>query len=209
MVRRIVLIGGGGHCRSVLDAIRRMGCYGEVAVTDPDFQKRTGFLGIEAYPTDDVLPELKRRGFAEAFVCVGSVKNTRIRERLYQMALDIGFCISNVVDPSAVVSEDVRLGRGIFIGKGAIVNAGSHIGDMAIVNTGALVEHGCFIGEFSHIAAGAVLCGDVRTGGHVLIGAGATVIQGVSVGNHAIVGAGSTVLRDVEEGAVAVGIVKG
>lgn len=207
-MKKLVLIGGGGHCKSVIDTVKVLKLYDEVVITDPRFPASKEILGIKIAGNDDVLTGLKRAGFHEAFITVGSIKSTKLRQALYDKAHALGFVFPNIIDPSACISQSVRMEDGIFIGKGVIVNADVAIGKMAIINTGAIIEHECTIGKYSHIAVGAVLCGSVSIGNYSLVGASATIIQGISIGNHSIIGAGSTVLRNVENEQIVKGLVK-
>lgn len=194
--KRLVLLGGGGHCSSVLDAAQRMGMFDEIVITDRDMVAGTEFMGSRVVGTDDTLLQLFQDGIRMAFISMGSIKSTKLRKLLYRRAMDMGFDFPNIIDPSALVSEYAMLGKGIFVGKNSVINAGARVGDMAIINTGAIVEHGSSIGSFSHISVGAVVCGDSKIGNSVFVGANATIIQGVKVGANSIVGAGSIVLKD-------------
>ena len=194
--KRLVLLGGGGHCSSVLDAAQRMGMFDEIVITDCDMVAGTEFMGSRVVGTDDALLQLFQDGIRMAFISMGSIKSTKLRKLLYRRAMDMGFDFPNIIDPSALVSEYAMLGKGIFVGKNSVINAGARVGDMAIINTGAIVEHGSSIGSFSHISVGAVVCGDSKIGNSVFVGANAAIIQGVKVGANSIVGAGSVVLKD-------------
>ncbi len=207
-MRKLILVGGGGHCKSVIDTVRRLQRYDEVVIVDAAYPDCRKVLDVVAVGDDAALPELKKAGFDEAFVSVGSVKSTALRRSLYRQLKEYGFSLPAIVDPSACVSPYARLAEGVFVAKGAVVNADAKIGRMAIVNTRAVVEHDCVVGDFAHVAVGAVLCGGVSVGSDVLIGAGATVIQGIGIGDGAIVGAGSTVVRGVRAGQNVKGLVK-
>lgn len=195
--KKLVLIGGGGHCRSVLDVVLRLNTFDEIVITDHSIPAGTQIMGCEIVGGDGLLPRLYEEGFRYAFITVGSIGDTVLRRKLCQNALETGFLFPNIVDPSAAVAADAEPGTGIFVGKQAVINAGAVIGDMAIINTGAIVEHDCRIGGFSHISVGATLCGGASVGSGVFIGAHATVVQGVVIGRDSTIGAGALVLGDV------------
>lgn len=199
MQNKLVLIGGGGHCKSVLDAVYAMGTYSEIVITDYNNPPDSLILGCRVVGTDDKLSELFRRGFNHAFITVGSIKDTMIRRKAYEKAKKVGFTFPTVVDPTAVLASSARIGRGVFVGKNAVVNADAVIEDMAIINTGAIIEHECHVGEFSHVAVGAVVCGRAKIENDVFVGANATVIQEVKIGMNSIIGAGSIIINDVPE----------
>ncbi len=204
--RKLVLVGGGGHCRSVLDTVVSLDKYEMIVIVDPNIQRGTRVAGYEVVGDDSQMEMLFQNGFKEAFITVGSIRSTDLRRRLFEHAEGIGFDIPNIIDPSAALGGFVKMGRGIFVGKQAVVNTEVEIGDGAIINSAAVVEHECRIGAFSHIAVGALVCGQSLIGDDVLVGAGSTVIQGLHIGNHAIIGAGSTVLGNVEDGVTVYGL---
>lgn len=203
-----MLIGGGGHCKSVLDAAVRMKKYSEIVITDSIDKAGSTILNHRIVGDDAELPLLKQQGFSEAFVTVGSIESVAIRKKLVQMALALDFSFPVIIDPSAIVSEYAIIGSGTFVGKNTVVNADAIIGNQCIINTGSIIEHDCIIGDYSHVAVGATLCGNVRIGEDSFVGAGSTIIQGVSVGNRAIIGANSTVITDVMNDEKVCGLVK-
>ena len=203
-MNKLLLIGAGGHCKSIINTLKKIDCYDEIFIVD--IQKQGNFImGCQVIGSDEDLPKLFQQGYTEAFVSVGSVGNVEIRLKLTKMLDDIGFKQPNIVDPDAKVAVSVTMGRGNFIGTGAIINAEVNLSDFVIVNTGAIIEHECKIGSFSHIAPGAVLCGNVGIGDCVHIGAGSVVKQGITIGTHSIVGINSTVVKDILSGSVVVG----
>ena len=201
---KIVLIGGGGHARSVVDAIERMGAYDIVGFVDAD--PTTSYKNYRTIGSDEDLGRIYESGVRFAAICVGFLGNSTLREKLYDRAKTIGFSLPAIIDPSSEIAGDTSIGEGSFIGKLAVVNSNARLGIMTIINTAAIIEHDCCVDDFSHVAVNATLCGDVSVGRAVLIGAGSVVIQGVSIGSKALVGAGAIVLTDVAEDQRAVGV---
>ncbi|MPN08812.1 UDP-N-acetylbacillosamine N-acetyltransferase [bioreactor metagenome] len=162
-------------------------------------------MGFDIIGDDSFLEKYYQSGVKYAFVTVGSVGNTSVRERLFIKLKKIGFLLPAVIDKSANVSGYADLSEGVYIGRNASVNAGTEIKAMAIINTGAIVEHSCRIGEFAHISPGAVLCGDVTIGKHTHIGANATVKNGIVIGDHSLIGAQSNVVDPLQDHIIAYG----
>jgi sugar O-acyltransferase (sialic acid O-acetyltransferase NeuD family) len=204
MANKIILLGGGGHCKSVLSAIDRS-AYVDIIIVDRPGMVGQVIDGIPVAATDDDLPDLLARGYTQAIITLGSVSANHKRRKLYDLLTDLGFTLATVVDPSATVAATATLGAGVFVGKGAIINAGAIIGSQAIINTGAIVEHDCQIGEFVHLAPGVVLCGMVTIEADVHIGAGSCVMQERHIGTHTTIGMGSVVVRDIPANCVAFG----
>lgn len=200
---RIVILGFGGHAKSLADSILKDGKYHIAGYTDThDCKSQFKYLG-----TDDQLIDIYKQGIDKAVLGVGFMGNSAVRDKLVCIAKSIGFEFPVIIDPSAMVANDAVIGEGTFVGKGAVINAESRIGDFCIVNTSAIVEHENIIGDYSHVAVGVILCGNVSVGHHSLIGAGTTVIQGKKIGDNCIIGANSTVLANVEDNVKCYGIV--
>lgn len=195
---KLVLVGGGGHCKSVLDVIKTQNRYEEVLILDKSQHVGERLLGYEIIGTDDMLMELLEQGVHHAFITVGGIGNAFIRSKLWDMLKKYHFHLPNIIDQSAVIARDVELGSGIFIGKNAVINSQVMIDDFSIINTAAVVEHGCKIGKLAHVSVGAVLCGDVTVQTGAFIGANSTVIQGKVIGSNSIIGAGCTIVKNVD-----------
>ena len=200
----IILVGFGGHAKSVLDSIERGRIYNIIGFTD--IEKMAPYRGYKYLGTDSCLASYFSKGVRNACICVGYMGNGRIRDTIYNMVKKIGFRLPVISDPAAVISRDVSIGEGTFIGKNVIINADSKIGKMCIINSGSLVEHENVIGDFVHLAVGSVLCGNVNVSDHSFIGANSTIIQGITIGNNSQIGAGAVVVDNIPKDCIAAGI---
>lgn len=210
MEDKILLIGSGGHCRSVLDSLEKINGDYQIGIVARDRKtldelKDDTRIGHLLIGTDDELDMLYQNGWRKAFITLGSIGQPDGRKRLYELLKGIGFEFPVIADSAAVISREAILGEGTFIGKNAVVNAGTVIGPQVIINSGAIVEHDCRIGTFAHISSGAVLCGEVSIGENTHIGAGSTVRQQITIGKNTMIGIGSVVVRNVPDGTTAYG----
>lgn len=193
-MEKIVVLGSGGHAKSVIDTIQAEGKYKIAGIISKDEHN------IHEYPvlgSDEILEKIYSAGIHKAAMGIGFMGNGELRERLYFKLKQIGFDFPTIIDPSACLAKHLEIGEGTFIGKKAVVNTESRIGVLSIINTAAIVEHECEIGDYTHVAVSANLCGNVCVGNSCFIGANATVIQGLTIANHVTVGAGSVVVRDI------------
>jgi len=197
---KIIIIGGGGHCRVVLDAIKRSKKFSIYGVLDPKLPKGTFISGVKVIGTDDALPKLAEKGIRNAFIGVGSIGNCKPRKRLYNNLKNLGFALPVIIHPGAVVADDVLLSEGAFVAAGTVINPGVKIGKNAIINTSSSVDHDCRIGDFVHIAPGVTLSGGVKIGDETHVGTGANVIQYIAIGKKVMIGAGQTIRSNVGDG---------
>ncbi|MDD2476655.1 MAG: acetyltransferase, partial [Dysgonamonadaceae bacterium] len=203
--KKILLVGGGGHCKSVLDSLLELEQFSEIGILDKKEKMGEKILGVSVIGGDEDLPQLFTEGYKYAFVTVGGIGNSKLRIALFNKLSGIGFKIPNIIAPSAVVSSHVNLETGIFIGKNVVINAGSTIKKCAIINTGVIIEHDCFVGAFAHVASGSVLSGGVQIGENTHIGANSVIKQRLKIGSDSIIGMGSVVLKDMEDNIIAYG----
>ena len=194
----IILLGLGGHAKSVIDCIERQEKYRIIGFLDKEERDKVCYKGYKVIGNDDDLDCFYRQGVMNAFVTVGFLGQSKVRNRLYDRLKHIGFSLPNIIDPSAVLAGDAVLGEGNFVGKLAMINADARIGNMCIINSSAMIEHECRVGDFSHVSVGTVLCGGVTVGQETFVGAGSTLIQGISVGDGCIVAAGTTLRKSVK-----------
>lgn len=206
---KLILIGGGGHCRSVLDSALAMDIFEEIVIIDARLEVGSTVLGCRVAGTDSDLSKLKELGFTYAFVTVGSIESANLRKKLSAVAGNLGFQFPVICDPTACVSKFASVAEGTFIGKHAVINADAEIGKHCIINTGSIIEHECTVGDYSHLSVGSILCGNSHVGIESFVGAGSTVIQGISIGDHTIIGANSTILSNVEDNMKVYGITAG
>lgn len=193
----IVLVGGGGHCTSVIDVIASTGKYAIAGILDKPGGK-TDVLDYPVIGTDEDIPVLSKDGH-RFLITVGHMGDASLRRRLSGLIDAAGGVQEVIISPTARVSPYARLGAGTVVMHHAVVNAGADIGKGCIINTQALVEHDVVVGDQAQISTGAKVNGGCRIGDGSFIGSGAVVIQETRIARDCIVGAGAVVIDDIEE----------
>jgi sugar O-acyltransferase (sialic acid O-acetyltransferase NeuD family) len=198
----LVVIGGGGHAKVVLDVLRLDARFRIVGVVDParvDGQ----VLEFPVLGGDEILPALRAQGVTTAFVALG---DNRTRQRIGRELRQLGFALPAIVHPTAIISPSARIEAGSVIMAGAKVGPDASVGELAIVNTGAIVEHDVQLGPAAHVAPGCSLAGCVRVGERTLLGVGSVVRPDIRIGDDVVVGAGSAVVADVKNEQTVAGV---
>jgi UDP-perosamine 4-acetyltransferase len=205
---KIVLIGGSGHAKVLIELIRISGKYEIAGILDSRAEAGLFDEEIPVLGDDSLLPGLNADGMKNACIAVGSIRDNSRRKRLFKLVKDSGFSLPFLIHPGSIVSESgTSISEGVQVMAGAIVQAGSTIGENSIINTGAIVEHDCKIGRNVHICPGAVVCGGSTVRDNSFVGAGATVIQGIEIGEDSVIGAGTLVVKNVMDGVLVKGAV--
>jgi sugar O-acyltransferase (sialic acid O-acetyltransferase NeuD family) len=203
-LEKIILIGGGGHCRSVIDVIENTGKYIILGIVDEESKKGQKINGYDVIGSDDDLPLLSEQ-CGNFHISVGQIKSFVVRQSLFLAIKRLGAKLPIIIANDAYVASSATLGEGTIIMQHAMVNANAIVGENCIINTKALLEHDCEIGNYCHVSTGAILNGGVKIGKGVFIGSGSVVNQEIEIGRNCVIGSGSVVISDIEEDAFYMG----
>lgn len=206
MKEKIILIGGGGHAKVLIDLIRTNGQFEITGILDSGLKIGSLVLGISVLGSDNLLSELYSKGIKSACIAVGSIKNNDKRKLLFENGRGCGFDIPFLIHPKAIVSKEAIISKGTQIMASAIIQTSSLIGDNTIINTGAIIEHDCKVGNHVHICPGAIISGGCSINDGAFIGAGATIMQSLNIGRNAVVAAGAVVINNVPDGVEVKGV---
>ena len=193
MCKPLILVGGGGHCKSVIEAIGNQRQI--LGILDRPERIGDSVLNIPVIGNDDDIASYAHK--AEFIITVGFIKEADLRVRLYDRIKDCGARLATVIASSAYVSDHASIGEGTVIMHRAFVNAGAVIGNNVILNTFCNIEHDASVGDQCHISTGVMVNGDCHVGNKVFIGSGSVLANGISVADNIIVGAGSLVRKSL------------
>jgi sugar O-acyltransferase (sialic acid O-acetyltransferase NeuD family) len=200
----LVLVGGGGHCKSVIDVIEADGRYEIAGILDKTIPAGERILGHQVLGGDDLVPQLVDKGHA-FLITVGQLHSADIRKELYRTIKNHGGSLPVIISPRARVSPHAEVGEGTVVHHSVVINAEAIVGRNCIVNTGAIIEHGCRIGEHCHISTGVVINGQVVLGSGSFVGSKSVVVNNITIGNGVFVGAGSVVISGLSDGSFVYG----
>lgn len=192
MKQDIILIGGGGHCKSIIDVIEQEGKYNVKGILDLPENKGMSVLGYPIIGCDDDIPELAKSKL-NFIISLGQIGDFSKRKNIFKKLTDLKIKLPIIIAPLAYVSKHASIGQGTVIMNFAIVNAGASIGNNCIINNRALIEHDVLIGDHTHISTGAIVNGGVRIGAGSFFGSGAVSKEYVELPENSFVKANSIV----------------
>lgn len=190
MKEKILLIGGGGHCTSVIDVIEKEGRFEIAGIIEKYEGESQTVLGYPLIGTDNELEQLREQ-YMYAFITIGHVKSNSVRVKFFHKLQSLGYKIPTIISPLAYVSKHANVGEGTIIMHHALVNASATVGKNCIINSKALIEHDAVIEEQSHISTGAIVNGGSVVKANTFYGSNATCKEISSV--EGFVKAGSVV----------------
>lgn len=193
-MKPLILIGGGGHCKSVIEAAESVGREIRGILDLPEYLG-SECLGYKVIGNDDDIPKFVDD--CEFIVTLGFIKNPFPRIRLHRLVEENGGKFATVIASTAHVSCHATVGEGSVILHHATVNAGAIIGKGAIINTAANVEHDVRIGDYTHISTGAMVNGDCKIGESCFIGSGTVINNGIEITDNIIIHSMSKISKNI------------
>lgn len=200
-MKYVVLIGGGGHCKSVIDVIESQDRLKVAGIIHATSDNKDKVLSYPALGCDDDLAQILGE-FPNALITVGQIKSAKPRIILYEKVKELSGNFPVLVSENAYVSKHADVGEGTVVLQFAMINADTVIGSNCIINSRAHIEHDAKVAPHCHVSTGAVLNGGVSVGEGSFIGSGCIVRESVTIGSACIVGAGSVITRDVPDGSL-------
>jgi sugar O-acyltransferase (sialic acid O-acetyltransferase NeuD family) len=197
-VKSLILIGGGGHCRSCIDVIEAERQYKIAGIVNQLGGSQDQILGYDVLGSDEDLPELLNK-HSNAMITVGQIKSADLRVQLFQQVQKLGFVLPTIISPRAYVSKDASLGVGTIVMHDALVNTGAKIGNNCILNTKSLVEHDGIVENHCHISTSSVVNGGTVIREKTFIGSNTITKEYITVGRNSIIGGGLRIMNDVQE----------
>ena len=168
-MRRLVIVGAGGHGKVVADIAKLDGYEDIIFLDDNENIKKCGNYNVVGSISD-----IKEYTGYDFFVAIGnSVIRKRIQDKLENLA--------TLIHPNAIIAENVSIGQGSVVMAGTVINSDTVIGCGCIVNTCASIDHDCRVEDFVHcsVGAGAIIINNIDICPECVIGAGAVVTQNI------------------------------
>lgn len=198
----VIVYGGGGHGKAVIDLLRAAGGYTLAGVIDDGRQPGDLVLDAAVIGGEGALAALHAAGCTRALNAVGGIRDISTRIAVFDRLEAAGFELPTLVHPSAVVEPSAQLSPGVQVFPHAYIGSDARIGKGVIINTGAIVSHDCVLEEYANLSPGSILAGGVQVGRGTLIGMGVTINLNVHIGSMARIGNGATVKDNVPDNGI-------
>ena len=200
--RPLILIGGGGHCKAVIDIAESTG-YQILGILDLPENIGKKILGYDIIGVDDDIPKYVDK--ADFIITVGFVTDPTLRIKLYNKVKAAAGSLATIISPTAYVSKYATIGEGTIIMHRAVICVEAKIGCNCIINTMADVDHSAEVGDFTHLSANVLVAGDSKVGSKCFCGIGSVISNMISITDNVILGAGTLVVKDITEPGIYIG----
>ena len=195
-MKKIIIIGAGGHAKSCIDIIELTKKYEIIGLIDKTLSKGYEISGYCIIGDDSALTILGN-DVKYAFIAIGQIKSPNIRIRLYNFLTKHGFKLPRIISPNSYLSKHSIIKNGSILMHNTIINSHSSIGNNCIINNNALIEHDVIVEDHCHISTGAIINGGAYVGEKTFIGSGAVINQNIRIGDSCIIASGAIINEDI------------
>lgn len=190
---RLLLVGAGGHGRSVAEAANLSGLFNVVGFLDDAIAVGDKVLGMPVLGSMSDAAKYQHL-CDQVIVAIG---NNAVRESMCQRLVDLGFHLATVIHPKAYVAPSALVGAGSAVMAGAVVGTEATLGCGSIVNCGAVVDHHAVVEDFGHLGVNACMAGGTVLGRGAWMQAGSALGYGVHVPPAAVLAPGQALVAGV------------
>jgi sugar O-acyltransferase (sialic acid O-acetyltransferase NeuD family) len=201
--KNLILIGGGGHCKSVIDVAENAG-YTILGILDTPENLGKKVLNYQIVGTDENIRDYVDKAFF--LVTVGQIQDPTLRIKLHAKVYQAEGHFATLIANTAHVSNYSSIGEGTVIMHQAVVNADARIGIGCIINTFANIEHDVVINDFCHISTGAMINGNCTVGKGTFFGSQSVIVNGLNITEGCVIAAGALVRKDILQKGIYAGI---
>lgn len=192
MQKKLIIIGSGGHGRSVAESIQLKGEFELIGFVDDSYTDGQSVWGIPVLGTIDALPGLS----AKAEWAVVAIGNNMLREKLLVRLQELGFKLANIYHPASIISPSAVIEAGTVVMAAGIIGTEARVGRGVIVNCGAIIDHHCTVEDFGHLGVNTAMAGGSILGKRAWLQAGSALGYGVKISMDQIVAPALASIRD-------------
>jgi sugar O-acyltransferase (sialic acid O-acetyltransferase NeuD family) len=152
---------------------------------------------IKIIPVDDFVPSTDFYFFGFVYA-----DKKPFLEKLEKFSLTF----TNLIHQFSYVPQNVKIGRGNFIGAGVVLATNVQLGNFNYINRSASIGHDTKIFDFNSFGPGCVVAGRCKIGSRNNLYTQSTIINNIEIRDDITVGAGGVVVKDILEPGTYVGV---
>lgn len=175
-MKRLLIIGAGGHGRCCLDIARENNLYDQISFLDDGNVGRDVNGAMVLGRTKTLVNYVGE--YQDVFVAMG---NNSLRETLMNTAESVGFSVVSLLSPKSVISDYAVVGKGSVVFPGAVIEANAKIGMGCIVAANTTINHDAKVEDYVLINSNTVVRPNSSVGRMAKIGSRCVITFGKRV----------------------------
>ncbi|NRF39192.1 acetyltransferase [Pedobacter foliorum] len=113
--------------------------------------------------------------------------------------------IFTFIHPTAFVSKNAKIGKGVIIYPLCNIDQGVTIDDGTIILNSSIVAHDTYIGKCCYLAPGVCLSGFIKIEDLCFVGTAAILANNITVGKNSTIAMGTCLTKDINEDSFVIG----
>jgi len=196
---RVLILGAGGGCNLVLDILTHSSQQRGVIILDGNksLHNKT-MMGVKVLGSIDLIEELWATGKFDAVIST-IVKDNDERKEIFENITVKGIPFTNIIDFSANVRSNVKMGIGNLIVSGCYLAPSVTIGNNNFLAAYTAIEHHSVIGSHCTFGPRFTASGKVHIGDSCKFGTGIFVEPFVKIGSNTTIASGAIVTGHIPE----------
>ncbi len=200
-----VIIGAGKYGEVYLDYLQQAGIEIVGFLDDNPNEWNLKIHGVPVLGAISKLSILKEEMNVEAVYC--PLGNNRLRVKFLEMAKELGYDTPSYIHPSVTISDNVTIGKGVYILLGTNIMPETRIEDYVMISMGVNIAHHNVLSKGTFLSTGCNFGASILAKPYTYCGIGSTIMTGLTeLGTDCLIGAGAVVIKDVPDGAVVAGV---
>ena len=203
-MKHLIIVGARGAGREVYFTATRSKDYGSGFDIKGFLDgKADALVGYENYPpiiapVEDYIPQKD-----DVFIC--ALGDPKWRNYYANMIQEKGGTFINLIDYTASIGTNVKMGKGCVIRDHAVLSCDVTIGDFVYIQPFADLGHDASVGDYCHLNTYSFMGGYSKMESMSIIHTHGALLPHKTVYEGGIIGAGSVAIRDVKAGTTVVG----
>ena len=189
----------GKELYDIAERVNRVENNWEKIIFVDDTYMEKSYYGVEVYRLSSFQ---NRRMEIEFIIANGTPAN---RKKIYDRLVAAGFCLTNLIDPTAIVSPTSKISAGLIVMAHSSISSDVQGEENILIQANIRVAHDIKIGRHSVLSSSAGIGGHVIIGSQNFIGIGAAVKENIRLGKNVVIGMGAVVVKDVDDNFVLAG----
>lgn len=136
---------------------------------------------------------------------VGAPDNFRKRKQIIDSLNLPTKRFTNVIHPSAKISDTAQIGFNNLIMANVIINWQAHLGNHVIILPNTTIHHDVILNNYTWVGSQVSIAGSTEIGENCWIGSGSNLLNNITIGKKTLIGMGSNVLQSFGENKKIVG----
>lgn len=203
-MKNLIIFGGGDYAKMIFNDLKKESEYNILGFFD-ERKKINSLSGKSKSKFININQKIKGLKKIYGIICVGdNYKRYEISRLIKKKIPKINWIIFK--SKSAIISKNIKIGKGTVILPNSVINSGTKIGQHCIINTSCSIDHDNIFDDFTSTGPRVTTAGNVKIKKFSFIGISSTINSKITIQTNTIIGGNSFVSKNCASNSIYFGI---